>query len=475
MILGGGIAGLSAAWRWGHAGFNDYRLLELEADPGGNSRALKFDPTAAPIGAHYLPLPNLEARAVRRVLLEMGVLRGSGSEMTVQEEHMCHARQERLFYKGYWYDGLVPKGALSETSREQLSDFTAKVEAFKARRDGAGRKVFALPLIYSSQEPEFLALDSISMAEYMEQNGWNDPFLVWYIEYACRDDFGGGTKECSAWAALHYFASRDGGGLGEAGSLLVWPEGNNRLVTHLLSTLKGRIQGQALVVSVEADSGGVLVDYLDLETDELVRLEAEAAVWALPAFLRGRLLAQTFPSDRFVYQPWVTVNLELDREPQDIEGPGMIAWDNVLYGRESLGYVVATHQHLSTDPLKSTVWTWYRPFPEGEAKSLREELLATTWEYWRDFVLDELSEVHPDIRARCKRLDVTILGHGMIRPSVGFVWGEELKKAREPIGRLSFGHSDLSGISLFEESQFQGVKAAEETLNRLGYQVESFL
>jgi hypothetical protein len=29
-----------------------------------------------------------------------------------------------------------------------------------------------------------------------------------YIDYCCRDDFGLGIKEVSAWAGIHYFAAR---------------------------------------------------------------------------------------------------------------------------------------------------------------------------------------------------------------------------------------------------------------------------
>ena len=39
VIVGAGMAGLSAAWRLGKRGFNDYVLLELEQDAGGNARS----------------------------------------------------------------------------------------------------------------------------------------------------------------------------------------------------------------------------------------------------------------------------------------------------------------------------------------------------------------------------------------------------------------------------------------------------
>src|SRR5260370_39091270 len=38
VIVGGGIAGLSAAWRLRKRGFSDFVLLEMNAQPGGNAR-----------------------------------------------------------------------------------------------------------------------------------------------------------------------------------------------------------------------------------------------------------------------------------------------------------------------------------------------------------------------------------------------------------------------------------------------------
>ena len=151
---------------------------------------------------------------------------------------------------------------------------------------------------------------------------------------------------------------------------------------------------------------------------------AKVAVCCLPTFMRHRLLPDESPHDDFVYQPWLTANLSLNKNPADLEPPGHLAWDNVLFQSESLGYVVATHQSLNADPLKSTVWTWYRPFPKGEAAELREKLLSADWLDWSNAILDELELVHSDIREQCTQLDITVLGHGMIRPSVGFIWGK---------------------------------------------------
>lgn len=476
LVLGGGISGLSAAWRWRHAGVEDLRLLELEPTLGGNSRCLEYPVSPAPIGAHYLPVPNLEARAVRRVLREMGVLaKGARGREELDGDQLCHSPQERLFYRGSWYGGLLPEELLDEAAAAQFESFHEHIRSLQKRRDAAGRKPFALPLAFSSTEPEFTALDKVSFAQYATSHGWTSPLLRWYLEYGCRDDFGGSLENCSAWAGLHYFAARDGGGLGDPDDILVWPEGNHRLVRHLARGVESRCSSGCLVIEVRPDDDGVSVDYLEVESQQRVRVRADVAAYCLPTFTRPFLLAGEKPRPGFQYAPWVTANLCLSRTPEDSQGAGFVAWDNVLQGSDSLGYVVATHQQMAFDPLRPTVWTWYRPFAHGDPVEDRKALLEARWEDWAETVLADLELAHPNIREVCQRLDVTVLGHGMIRPGVGFLWSDEMAQARKPRGRLFFGHGDLSGMSLFEESQYRGVLAAESALEALGRPSASFL
>ena len=57
VIVGGGVAGLSAAWRLLKAGFEDFVLIELEEAPGGTARSGTSPLVSYPWGAHYLPAP----------------------------------------------------------------------------------------------------------------------------------------------------------------------------------------------------------------------------------------------------------------------------------------------------------------------------------------------------------------------------------------------------------------------------------
>ena len=57
VIVGGGMAGLNAAWHLDKRGFHDFVLLEMEQQAGGNSRWGENEISKFPWAAHYVPVP----------------------------------------------------------------------------------------------------------------------------------------------------------------------------------------------------------------------------------------------------------------------------------------------------------------------------------------------------------------------------------------------------------------------------------
>ncbi len=475
LIAGAGIAGLSAAWRLEHGGVDDYLLLDVEKEPGGNSRAHYYPASAAPWAAHYLPVPTAESKAVQRILRELGLLEGfdAAGRPVYSELELCHANEERLWAFGEWEEGLYPRFGARENDLAQLREFHEHIDFWQRWRDPQGRKAFAIPVDRSSRHPDTMALDTLSMADYMRQRGWTSGRLRWYVEYGCRDDYGTSLEKTSAWAGLHYFAARDGGGFEPKDSQFVWPEGNHHLVKHLTTRLGSRGRTGHLVTRVAPAGGGWEVDAWDGEKAR--GFWAKRVIFALPTFLRPHVLG-TPPASAFTYSPWTVSNVVLDRIPESAYSPRVgLSWDNVLFDSLSLGYVVATHQTFSQRGLPS-VWTHYRPWTELEPQQARQRMLDTRWESVRDSVLAELERVHPDLRPHVRRLDVMQLGHAMIRPVTGFVWGESRREAARPGGDgLYFAHSDLSGISIFEEANYRGVHAAQQVLADWNKAGEDFL
>jgi hypothetical protein len=91
-------------------------------------------------------------------------------------------------------------------------------------------------------------------------------------------------------------------------------------------------------------------------------------------------------------------------------------------------------------------------------------LLEKDWAYWKEAILHDLERVHFDIRRCVSRIDIMRMGHAMIRPVPGSIFSAERQRLTKRQGRILFANSDLSGISIFEEAQYHGVKSAEELL-----------
>lgn len=474
VIVGGGVSGMSAAWQLNKAGIDDFVVLEMESEPGGNSRAGQSPLCAYPWGAHYLPLPGSEARLVRELLAELGVLHGDpgARRPTYDERYLCATPQERVFRDGLWEEGLLPQLGLAADERAQQRRFAETVEALKQQRGRDGLRVFALPLALASRDPAWRALDRVSFADWLQAQGFSAPSLHWLANYACRDDYGLSHHETSAWAGLHYFACRNGEAMNAAGDcVLTAPEGNAWLLRGLAAHAAGRIVTDALVWRIDEEKDGFTVDCLSGEKSR--RYHAKRLLWAAPAFVLprvwrnvpGPLKAAAGSGD---YAPWLVANLHLERLPQQRHGAAP-AWDNILYasaldGSAGLGYVDATHQLLRRHH-GGSIYTYYRPLSALAPAAARQLLLSATQADWADAILGELERVHPDLREVVSRLDVMRYGHAMHRPVPGSLFHgqrQTLLAFRHP--RLALAHADLSGISLFEEAQYRGVLAARQLL-----------
>src|ERR1044072_1553631 len=250
VIVGGGVAGLTAAWRLQNSGFKDFILIELESAPGGTSRSGSNRTISFPWGAHYIPAPMKENTALVSLLEEMGVVEGkdTNGQPKIGEQFLCRDPEERVFYKGRWYEGLYLHAGAGDDDKQQLDKFNAELYQWISWRDARGRRAFTLPVSACSDDADVTALGRISMADWMNARGLSSPRLHWWVDYACRDDYGMTLEQTSAWAGLFYFCSRVVEPGIETQSLITWPEGNGRLLQHLFEKVKTNIQLDRAVV-----------------------------------------------------------------------------------------------------------------------------------------------------------------------------------------------------------------------------------
>ena len=487
IIAGGGVAGLAAARSLRLAGVHDFALLELEDTPGGNSRAGAVNGVACPLGAHYLPVPGEHAPEVQDLLEELGLRQRVAGRWQYDERHLCHSPQERLYFEREWQEGLLPVQGVGEATLEQYRRFSQAVAA-ASRAARFTMPQFAALDAKTGLAPAHQALDAMTFEAWLQQQGLDDAHLRWYLDYCCRDDYGAGMARVSAWAGLHYFASRHGfHAPGEAVAedregVLTWPEGNGWLTQQLATPIKaqGQLQTGTSVLRIAETRRGVEVDAFNHHSGNVERWQAPRCIVALPVFVAARVvqnppafLAQA--AQRLQWAPWAVTNIHLNAPLADRPGAAP-AWDNVIYGDSNpggLGYVDASHQRLDPRP-RPTVLTYYQAL--GDVADARQQLATQGAEHWGRAALAALAGPHPDVLQRATRVQVTRYGHAMSIPVPGvqtflsqiglqgtpgkrklLLNGERQRALPTPAtARLAFAHSDWSGYSVFEEAFTRG-------------------
>ncbi|GAB4396396.1 MAG: NAD(P)/FAD-dependent oxidoreductase [Rhodoferax sp.] len=474
LILGAGVAGLAAARALTQQGVDDFAVLELEDQAGGNARAGRLGEWEHPLGAHYLPVPDDHAPEVQDVLEDLGLRQRRAGCWVYNPLHLCHSPQERVFFQGRWHDGLLPVDGVGAATLAQYRRFAALI----ARLQGQG--VWTIPAQPARVSPVQRHLATISFARFLDANGLTDATLRTYLDYCCRDDYGAPAAVVSAWAGVHYFASRHGFAAPgqdapEAQPVLTWPEGNAWLTRRLAQGLGARLHTGCVVLRVQSLRHAVEVDAWDLAAQQGVRWTADHAIVALPVHAVLRCV-EGLPSplraaaQRTRHASWRVTNLHLAQPLRDTPPGPPLCWDNVIHGSAGLGYVNAAHQSLHPAP-RATVLTHYHAL--GIDAAARQQLLHAPWTHGQQQVLADLAPAHPELPALLRQIRVTRYGHGMATPTPnveGEIGLHPNLNLRKPLSRsehfliqherLRFAHSDWSGYSVFEEAFTRGHHAA---------------
>ena len=479
-ILGAGVAGLSCAWKLAREGFTDFVVVQ-GPEFAGNAAAGVRDGLDYPLGAHYLPLPSLASAHVREMLADFGIIeRGAGDARPYYNEAvLVHSPQERLLRNGRWEEHLLPMTGVPEADAAQHQRFLALVDRLRTQVGNDGRKVFCIPLELSSRDPAWRALDALTFKDWLAREGYTSSALHWYLNYCCRDDYGADYDVVSAWAGLHYFASRDGhaANAGE-GAVLTWPGGLATLAERMRAAITQKL-GHAdwllpgTAVRIEELPAGPRVLCVESTTDGAHRayaLQTRRTVCAMPLFVAQRLL----PDIRaYGYDPathaaphaaWMVSNFVMEGYP--LEAPGEpLSWDNVVYEGQALGYVVSTHQLLRVARTPRSVFTAYHALSGQTPQAARDWLTRASPQDLRDVAaVDLVAAYGKEFWRNARQLEITVRGHAMATPVCGYLSNPGLAALRAVDGPVLFAHADLSGYSVFEEASWWGVTAAARIL-----------
>jgi glycine/D-amino acid oxidase-like deaminating enzyme len=466
LILGSGIAALTAAWKLRKEWHDDFLMLD-GPEPYGNAAGGHYGALGYPTGAHYLPLPTEECFHVRELLADLGVIqRGADARKPYYDERfVLHGPEDRLLFNGVWQDGVTPHEGVPANEVAEHKRFFAQVEALRTAVGADGRRRFTIPSEHSSADAESARLDGMSFRTWVEQNGYRAPSLLWYLDYCCRDDYGAGMEAVSAWAGLHYFCGRGGEAENaEQGAWLTWPEGLQALASGMERLAQPtRLAGSAVRVRIDGGAAqGVEVLCFALENGvaRTFTIRARRVICAMPLHVAARAVENMPDVHKQIHAPWMVANFLMKRFPQELPG-APLSWDNVVHGTKGLGYVVSTHQDIRVAPPEKTVFTSYVALSDREPRAARKWMTTASAEELLALASVDLKAAYGAQFERCvERADITLRGHAMAVPVPGFRSDAGLHALREMNGPILFAHSDLSGFSVFEEASWWGYRAA---------------
>ncbi len=541
LIVGCGIAGLSAAWAY-RKGRPSASVLMLDQHPifGGEAKQNEFmvdgHHLTAPQGATGIVVPFNKAKEAgmwSHFSKDLGFPdefqyqkpTGLDKPIRVPEDawtpmHVGWERSDTGFYfegKGWvknpWRDGFkhapisdAAKKALVDLDQfrtpPQRDDWEPWLDSMTYQqflKDVVGISNAVMPEVVKYLNPVTAAmgcgLGADVISAYSAYN-FLQPGVVGYYRYQS-----GGADPTDTV----YLASFPGGHAGTARHFLkkILPAaliGEYKMADILNSPIQWdqldrphepvRMRLSSTVVSVIHEGApesakNVVVTYL--RGGRLFKVRARAGILCGQQHVNRHICRDISPEYReamnaFHHAPMLTVNVAV-RNWRFLERLGIASarWF------EGIGWWASLRRNLEIegqvtqplDPSKPTVLTLYNPFPlpgvpfPQQCTAARMQMFAMSYAQIDTAVRDQFSKMFADQGFDAQR-DIAGLitnrwGHAYVVDPPGFFFGKDGKPApkevlRKRYGRLSFGHSELSGAQMWETAAAEGERAAQQAM-----------
>jgi protoporphyrinogen/coproporphyrinogen III oxidase len=439
VVVGGGIAGLSAAWELRDL---DVVVLEAEDRVGGRLRSEPRGPYWLNFGGHVLAGP---ASATGRLLTALGIdaadVPGVLTGLAMNGRVLAGGRVES-------YPFRLP---LTRTERLALVRAGARVRLAVARY---GR--------VSERRPgESEAARQARVLAYRDDETFADflgavPAEVDAIFRPTIQRSSGEPEQVAAGYGIGYFQ-------------LVWDRvggltrnvlgGSARLPQAIAAALPGRVLLRSPVVQVSRSGKGVEVRYRSEGSEETV--EAGFAVVATPAYVTRSIVADLPPeADRalggIAYGPYV-VGALLTNETAPMPYDGIYA---IATPKRSFNMMFNTANVLRTGGRREPGGTLMVYSAAGLADALRDRSDAEVAETY----VDDLGGIFPQIPPSVQEVRITRWEHGLPHPRPG---RHLLQRGLLlPLGNVLLA-GDYLGTTYVETAVSTGAAAAHEIRRRL--------
>ncbi len=404
VIVGGGIAGLSAAY---FLGAKDWLLLEKEPQFGGNALQEEFEGKIYGTGSAYASRGDEGDQLASEIGLQLRFI--NMTDPTILN---------KTFVPDTWKIGL-----------DQLPYPKEVRESFKKFRDD----MMKIKVREKMAELDAQLFSNFTAAYAPEVQQWWDAFGP--------SNWGAITEETSAFVGLANVQDLISGGDAKR---VILPGGlgciTHKLVEVLQPKYKERMLDNAIVVAAVQDKDAVRVTYL--HQGKLITVSAKAVLMCTPKHITSRIV-MGLPSEqksamrRYRYAPYPVVNVIFDK-PVYNRG-----YDNWCPGKTFTDFIVAdwTIQKNPGYKQKYNILSFYTPLRELQRSMLLNEndckSLAAR-------VLTDFQKLLPEFNVDPVEVRIYRRGHPMFM-AVPVQYTKTRLAASHPMDRIFFGNADSGG------------------------------
>ncbi len=421
VIVGGGVAGLSAAY---FLRGKDWLLLEKEPQFGGNALQEEFEGQIYGTGSAYAYHGDEGDQLASEIGLKMPFVNMPDPTIV-----------NKTYVPDTWKTGL-----------EQLPYPKAVRESFKKFRD----EMMKIKVREKIAELDAQPFSNFSAAYAPEVQQWWDGFGP--------SNWGAVTEESSAYVGITNAQDLISGGDAKRAIL---PGGlgcvTHKLVEVLQPKYKERMLDNAAVVAAVQDKDAVRATYL--HEGKLITVSAKAVLICTPKHITSRIVMglpneQKAAMRRYRYAPYPVVNVIFDK-PVYNRG-----YDNWCPGSAFTDFIVAdwTIQKNPGYQQKLNILSFYTPLREPQRSTLLDEedckSLAAR-------VLADFQKLLPEFNVDPVEVRIYRRGHPMFMAVPGHYTKTRLA-ASHPMDRIFFGNADSGGPESLTSEAVRLSKAGAE-------------
>ena len=443
LIVGGGIAGMSAAY---HLKNREFVLCELSDQLGGSSSAFTYEGSRFSQGALYdFSYPEGYGREVLGMLEALKIIDyqpwKNNWNFTDQEHIILNRRKNRVYASGAYRNEVISDGALKDSFFKHIASFQGK-----------------MPLPARLINSNLHTLNQVSFLDYLtEKFNLTDRFIA-EVDYHMRDDYGAGCSAVSALAGIHYYACRPYNM--EVVELFSPKEGNFYFIRKMADTLpKAQLLTRHLVKKITGNQDGFTVEVLDIHNRLIHTFKTKKIIYAGQKHALKYVYPQGYAHFKNnIYAPWMVLNIVTKGAL-----PTPAYWQNEILGADAtfLGFVDSAAQDRELKD-GNRVFTAFYCLPPGARNDLvmvnsrRDQIAATTIDYISDYF-------GMDIGDAVQKVFIKVRGHAMPIPGPGYLFNDRNFYSKNK--NLVYAGVDNGRLPLLFEALDSGIQASKLVLS----------